>query len=213
MLSKLFGKKENNLKGTLLFTNDGTCDCLQISTNLLNIFNEEFKEAEVENYKYNICAFYDYMEKLFENEMRFLEELTLGAYNNGRLILESNNRVSTMAKPLISFYTGIKNAELQQFALFNSTDAMKKMQHYQEKSEKIIRKNFQGHEIISLMDKREKLIDKRKKNAMSMLKNIDLTNLEGSLNAIMSGNGTDTNNIDEQIEELTSQINTMLSTM
>jgi hypothetical protein len=212
MLSKLFGKNQNNIKGTLMFPNDGTCNMEQVVAILLEKINAEQSIDDIENGKYNIAQFYDFAEGQFQKEIRFLEELTLGAYNNGRLILESNQRVATMMKPLLSFYTEIQNAELQQFALMNSTDAMKKTQQYQEYSEKAIKKNFQGHDVIGLLNKREKLMNKKKMSAMSMLKNLDFSNLEGSLNSIIAGT-PETASIDTQIEELTSQINTMLSTM
>ena len=212
MLSKLFGKNQNNIKGTLMFPNDGTCDMEQVVTILLEKINTEQNANGIENCKYNIAQFYDFAEGQFQKEIRFLDELTLGAYNNGRLILESNQRVAGMMKPLLSFYAEIQNAELQQFALMNSTDAMKKTQQYQEYSEKAIKKNFQGHEIINLLSKREKLLNKKKMSAMSMLKNLDFSNLEESFNSIMAGT-PETASIDEQIEELTSKINAMLATM
>ena len=212
MLSKLFGKNQNNIKGTLMFPNDGTCDMEQVVAILLEKINSEHNGNDAENCKYNIAQFYDFAEGQFQKEIRFLDELTLGAYNNGRLILESNQRVAMMMKPLLSFYTEIQNSELQQFALMNSTDAMKKTQQYQECSEKAIKKNFQGHDIVNLLNKREKLMNKKKMSAMSMLKNLDFSNLEGSLNSIIAGT-PETASIDAQIEELTSQINRMLSTM
>lgn len=212
MLSKLFGKNQNNIKGTLIFPNDGSCDIEQVVAILLEKMNSEENAESMENYKYNISEFYHFAENQFQEEIRFLEELSLGAYNNGRLILESNKRVANMMKPLLSFYTEIQNAELQQFALMNSTDAMKKTQQYQEYSEKAIRKNFQGHEIVDLLNKREKLLNKKKMSAMSMLKNLDFSNLEESLNSIISGT-PETTSLDEHIDELTSQINAMLATM
>lgn len=212
MLSKLFGKNQNNIKGTLIFPNDGSCDMEQIVAILLEKMNSEENAESMENCKYNISEFYHFAENQFQEEIRFLEELSLGAYNNGRLILESNKRVANMMKPLLSFYTEIQNAELQQFALINSTDAMKKTQQYQEYSEKAIRKNFQGHEIVDLLNKREKLLNKKKMSAMSMLKNLDFSNLEESLNSIISGTPENTS-LDEHIDELTSQINAMLATM
>ena len=212
MLSKLFGKKEENVKGTALFPVDGSCNLSQMSETLISKINEECKAEDIENYKYNICLFYEYAENEFQKEMIYLRELTPGAYDNGRNILASNNRVADMLKPLLSFYGNIQNAELQQFALMNSTDAMKKMQSYQEFSEKTIKKVFMGHEIVSLLNKREKLMNKKKMSAMSMLKNLDLSNLEESFNSIMAGT-PESASLDEQIEDLTSQINTMLSTM